>query len=127
MQIACDTAGYTLGEADILREAFGKKKEDIINQQQSKFIDGALENEITKIDAEKIFDHLKSVGRYAFLKSHSVTYSLLSYRMAYLKTHYPHEFIASQINGEAHDSSRYVRLQDESAKLADFLNVDLNI
>lgn len=127
MQIACDLAGYTLGEADILREAFGKKKEDIINQHQSKFIDGALENEITKIDAEKIFDYLKSVGSYAFLKSHSVTYSLLSYRMAYLKTHYPQEFIESLINGEAQDSSRIVRFQDECVKLADFLNVDINI
>jgi len=127
MQIACDVAGYTFGEADILREAIGKTKVDMINQQRTKFIDGAAENGISRIDAEKILDYLKTVGKYAFLKSHSVTYSLLSYRMAYLKTHYPQEFIASQLNGEAPDSDKIDRIRDECAKLSEFLNVDINI
>ncbi|MYF99532.1 DNA polymerase III subunit alpha, partial [Candidatus Poribacteria bacterium] len=127
MQIACDLAGYTVGEADILREAFGKTKEDIINQHRSKFIVGALENGITKVEAEKIFDFLKSFGRYAFLKSHSITYSLLSYRMAYLKTHYPQEFMASLMNDEAQDSDKNDRIRDECAKLSEFLNVDINL
>ena len=127
MQIACDLAGYTVGEADILREAFGKTKEDIINQHRSKFIEGATENGISRIDAEKIFDYLKTVARYAFLKSHAITYSMLSYRMAYLKTHYPHEFMASQLNDEVQDSDKIDRIRDECAKLSEYLNVDINL
>lgn len=127
MQIACDLAGYSAGEADILREAFVKTKVGIINQHRSKFIVGATENGISRIDAEKIFDYLKYFGRFAFLKSHSITYSLLSYRMAYLKTHYPQEFMASLMNDEAQDSDKNDRIRDECTKLSEFLNVDIDL
>ena len=127
MQIMCDVAGFTLGEADILRNAMGKSKVDVIKEQRPKFVDGAVENGISKNEAEEVFEHLISIGRYAFNKSHSVTYSMLAYRMAYLKTHYPHEFMAAMMTGEAADKEKIKRYQAECIRLADFLDVEINL
>ena len=127
MQIACDVAGFTLGEADILRDAIGKRKSDVLEEQHLKFIDGAVEKGISPKEAEEIYDHLEQLGRYAFNKSHSVCYSLLAYRMAYLKTHYLHEFMAAMMTGEAADKEKIKRYQSECAKLADFLDVKINL
>ena len=101
MQIARDMAGFTLGEADILRSAMGKKDEALLKAQREKFIEGAAKNNIAKREAEDIFDRLEPFARYAFNKSHTVAYSMLAYRMAYLKTHYPHEFMAAMMTGES--------------------------
>ncbi len=127
MQIARDMAGFTLGEADILRDAMGKKKLDLIKSQREKFVEGALKNEISKKDAEEIYDLLEPFSGYAFNKSHSVAYAMLAYRMAYLKTHYPHEFMAAMMTGEAGDSSKITRYRAECVKLADFLDVEINV
>ncbi|MDE0314246.1 MAG: DNA polymerase III subunit alpha [Candidatus Poribacteria bacterium] len=127
MQIACDVAGYTLGEADILRDAMGKRKVDVLKEQRAKFINGAIEKGVSTKEAEEIYDHLEQFGRYAFNKSHSVTYALLAYRMAYLKTHYPHEFMAAMMTGEAADKEKIKRYQAECPKLADFLDVEINL
>ncbi len=127
MQIARDMAGFTLGEADILRDAMGKKKLDLIKSQREKFVEGALKNEISKKDAEEIYDLLEPFSGYAFNKSHSVAYAMLAYRMAYLKTHYPHEFMAAMMTGEAGDSSKITRYRAECVKLADFLGVEINV
>ena len=127
MQIARDMAGFTLGEADILRDAMGKKKLDLIKSQREKFVEGALKNEIPKKDAEEIYDLLEPFSGYAFNKSHSVAYAMLAYRMAYLKTHYPHEFMAAMMTGEAGDSSKITRYRAECVKLADFLGVEINV
>ncbi|MDE0085129.1 MAG: DNA polymerase III subunit alpha [Candidatus Poribacteria bacterium] len=127
MQIACDVAGYTLGEADILRDAMGKRKVDVLKEQRAKFINGAIEKGVSTKEAEEIYDHLEQLGRYAFNKSHSVAYALLAYRMAYLKTHYPHEFMAAMMTGEAADKEKIKRYQTECEKLADFLDVEINL
>ena len=127
MQIACDTAGFTLGEADVLRFAIGKKDEALTNAIRLKFIAGAIENGIQKNEAGEVFEHLISIGRYAFNKSHSVAYSMLAYRMAYLKTHYPHEFMAAIMSGEAADKEKIKRYRAECVKLADFLDVEINL
>lgn len=125
MQIARDMAGFTLGEADILRDAMGKKKHDLLKEQRPKFIKGAVENGISAKEAEEVYDVLEPFGGYAFNKSHTVAYSMLAYRMAYLKTHYPHEFMAAMMTGEAGDSAKIIRYRAECVKLADFLDVEI--
>ncbi len=127
MQIAQDMAGFTLGEADVLRNAMGKRNEGLLKAQRQKFITGAAENSISKAEAEKVFDILEPFGGYAFNKSHTVAYSIVTYRMAYLKTHYPHEFIAAIMTGEADDISKIICYREESKRLADFLNVQINL
>ncbi len=125
MQIAHDIAGFTLGEADILRHAIGHKKEALITAQREKFVGGAVKKgSLAKNEAEEVFDWLASVGRYAFNKAHTVAYSMLSYRMAYLKTHYPREFMAAIITGESGCPDKIARYRAECGKLADFLGVE---
>ena len=127
MQIARDMAGFTLGEADILRSAMGKKNPELLLSQREKFVEGAVENGISKQEAEAVFTHLEPFAGYAFNKSHTVAYSMLAYRMAYLKTHYPHEFIAAMMTGEAGDSTKITRYRAECKKLAEFLDVEINL
>ena len=127
MQIARDMAGFTLGEADVLRSAMGKKNPELLQAQREKFVEGALKNEIPKKEAEEIYDLLEPFSGYAFNKSHSVAYAMLAYRMAYLKTHYPHEFMAAMMTGEAGDSAKVTRYRAECPKLADFLGIEINL
>ena len=127
MQIARDMAGFTLGEADVLRSAMGKKNPALLQAQREKFVEGALKNEISKKDAEEIYDLLEPFSGYAFNKSHSVAYAMLAYQMAFLKTHYPHEFMASMMTGEAGDSDKITRYRAECTKLADFLSIEINV
>ena len=127
MQIARDMAGFTMGEADVLRDAMGKKKEKLLKEQRPKFIEGAVKNGIAEDEAEMVYDQLEPFSRYAFNKSHSVAYAMLGYRMAYLKTHYPHEFMAAMMTGESGDSDKITRYRAECAKLADFLEVEINL
>lgn len=127
MQIARDMAGFTLGEADILRSAMGKKDEELLAAQRDKFVEGATENGIAKKEAEEVFALLEPFAGYAFNKSHSVAYAMLAYRMAYLKTHYPREFMAAMMTGEASSTAKMTRYRAECAKLADFLKVEINL
>ena len=127
MQIARDMAGFTLGEADILRSAMGKKDDALLKAQRAKFIEGATKKDISAEEAEEVYDLLEPFGGYAFNKSHTVAYSMLAYRMAYLKTHYPHEFMAAMMTGEANDSGKVTRYRAECKKLADFLDIEINL
>lgn len=127
MQIARDMAGFTLGEADILRSAMGKKDEELLAAQRDKFVEGATENGIAKKEAEEVFALLEPFAGYAFNKSHSVAYAMLAYRMAYLKTHYPREFMAAMMTGEASSTAKMTRYRAECAKLADFLDAEINL
>ena len=127
MQIARDMAGFTLGEADILRSAMGKKSPELLKAQRDKFVAGAVENGIAQQEAENVFTQLEPFAGYAFNKSHTVAYSMLAYRMAYLKTHYPHEFMAAMMTGEAADSSKITRYRTECKKLAEFLEIEINL
>ena len=127
MQIARDMAGFTLGEADILRSAMGKKDEALLKAQREKFIEGATGKGISAEEAEEVYDVLEPFGGYAFNKSHTVAYSMLAYHMAYLKTHYPHEFMAAMMTGEAAYSAKVTRYRAECKKLADFLDIEINL
>ena len=126
MQIARDMAGFSLGEADILRDAMGKKKMDLLKEQRPKFIKGAVEKGIPQKETETVYELLVPFGGYAFNKSHTVAYSMLSYHMAYLKTHYPHEFMASMMTGESGSSEKVTRYRAECAKLAEYLDIEIN-
>lgn len=127
MQIARDMAGFTLGEADVLRNAMGKRNEGLLKAQRQKFIAGAATKGVSKAEAEKVFDILEPFGGYAFNKSHTVAYSIVTYRMAYLKAHYPHEFITAIMTGEADDSSKIICYREEAKNLAEFLGVQINL
>ena len=105
----------------------GKKDAALLQAQRDKFIEGAVENGIAQQEAENVFTQLEPFAGYAFNKSHTVAYSMLAYRMAYLKTHYPHEFMAAMMTGEAADSLKITRYRTECKKLAEFLEVDINL
>ena len=89
MQIASALAGYTLGEADILRKAMGKKKADVMATQKDKFLKGCAERGVPEKKASKIWDHMEQFAGYGFNKSHSAAYAWLAYQTAYLKANHP--------------------------------------
>ncbi len=127
MQIARDMAGFTLAEADILRAAMGKVNRTLLKSQRQKFVKGATEKGIPKKESNEIFDTLEYFGGYAFNKSHSVAYALITYRMSYLKTHFPVEFMAAIMTSEADDVSRLVSYRDECKELSKYLGVQINL
>lgn len=100
MQCASVLAGYTLGEADLLRRAMGKKKVEVMQAQRAKFLEGAEKNGINPDTAGAIFDNIEKFAGYGFNKSHSAAYALLSYDTAYLKANYPAEFMASYLSSQ---------------------------
>jgi DNA polymerase III subunit alpha len=111
MQIANRLAGYSLGEADLLRRAMGKKKADEMAQQRERFVDGATKQGFPAKKIEKIFDLMAQFAGYGFNKSHSAAYALLAYHTAYLKTHYPVEFMAAlltSVTGNTDDVVKYI-------------------
>jgi len=100
MQIASAIANFSLGDADILRRAMGKKKPAEMAEQKDKFLKGCLANKIAEKKADKIFDLMAKFAEYGFNKSHSAAYAFISYQTAYLKTHFPVEFMASLLTHE---------------------------
>jgi len=111
MQIANRLAGYSLGEADLLRRAMGKKKPEEMAQQRERFIEGASQRKYPQKKIEKIFDLMAQFAGYGFNKSHSAAYALLAYHTAYLKTHYPVEFMAAlltSVTGSTDDVVKYI-------------------
>ncbi len=103
MKIASTMASFTLGEADILRRAMSKKKLEDITKYQDKFINNSIKNGYSKEKATHIFDLILNFASYGFNKSHSVAYSIISYKMAYLKAHYPLYFYLSLLNSDSSD------------------------
>jgi DNA polymerase III subunit alpha len=111
MQIANRLAGYSMGEADVLRRAMGKKKPEEMAQQRERFIEGAVNRGYPPKKIERIFDLLAKFAEYGFPKSHSAAYALLAYQTAYLKTHYPVEFMAAlltSVTGNTDDVVKYI-------------------
>ncbi|MDL2279872.1 DNA polymerase III subunit alpha [Desulfovibrio sp. OttesenSCG-928-G11] len=109
MQISQIVAGYTLGEADILRRAMGKKNAEAMAAERSKFVNGALERGVPEAKAVEIFDLMESFAEYGFNKSHSAAYALISYHTAWLKTHYPVEFMAALLSSEMGDQDKLLK------------------
>src|SRR6202453_484767 len=101
MQIANVLASYSLGEADLLRRAMGKKNPEEMAKQRSRFVEGALQRKHPKDKVVRIFDLMEQFAGYGFNKSHSAAYALLAYHTAYLKTHYPVEFMAALLTSES--------------------------
>ncbi len=113
MQIAQILAGYTLGGADILRRAMGKKKPEEMAKQRLVFKEGAINNGVDGELAMKIFDLVEKFAGYGFNKSHSAAYALVSYQSAWLKTHYPAEFMAAQISSDMDNTDKVVHMVNE--------------
>jgi DNA polymerase-3 subunit alpha len=101
MQVAQIIAGYSLGQADLLRRAMGKKKKDVMAAEKEKFIAGAVQRGYTKEKANEIFDILVPFAGYGFNKSHAAAYSVIAYQTAWLKCHYPAEFMAANLTNDA--------------------------
>ncbi len=98
MQIFRDLAGYSLGRADLVRRAMGKKKIEVMNKERAVFVEGTKKNGIDEESANKIFDEMAEFAKYAFNKSHAAAYAVVAYQTAYLKAYYPHEFMAATMN-----------------------------
>ena len=113
MQAAQVLAGYSLGQADILRRAMGKKKVEEMEQQRQIFVDGCSQNKIKKATAEKIFDLIEKFAGYGFNKSHSAAYAMLSYQTAYLKTYFPEHFMAAVLSTELGNTDKINTLINE--------------
>ena len=117
MQIANRLAGYSLGEADLLRRAMGKKKAEEMAQQRERFVDGAAKKKFPPKKIEKIFDLMAQFAGYGFNKSHSAAYALLAYHTAYLKTHYPVEFMAALLTSITGDTDSVVKYINECREM----------
>ena len=118
MQIAQELAGYTLGGADLLRRAMGKKKPEEMAKQRSVFEEGAGAKGIDPNLAMKIFDLVEKFAGYGFNKSHSAAYALVSYQTAWLKTHFPAEFMAAVMSSELDNTDKLLTLRDECKSMA---------
>ncbi len=108
MAIANRMAGFSLGQADLLRRAMGKKKHDEMAKQKERFLDGARTNGFTEKKAEKIFDQMAYFAGYGFNKSHSAAYALVTFQTAYLKAHHPTEFMAALLTSEMGNTDKMV-------------------
>jgi DNA polymerase III subunit alpha len=114
MQIANRLAGFSLGEADILRRAMGKKNREEMAAQREKFLVGCATRKVPAKKAEKIFDLMAEFAGYGFNKSHSCAYALLAYETAFLKTHYPVEFMAALLTSETGNTEKVVKYINEA-------------
>jgi DNA polymerase III subunit alpha len=114
MQIANRLAGFSLGDADLLRRAMGKKKPEEMAAQREKFLSGCAARKISAKKAEKIFDLMAEFAGYGFNKSHSCAYALLAYETAWLKTHYPVEFMAAMLSSETGNTDKVVKYINEA-------------
>jgi len=108
MQIASKLGGFSLGEADILRKAMGKKKIDIMNSMKEKFIEGARKNKISEKSSVQVFSLMEQFAQYGFNKSHSTAYALLAYQTAYLKVYYPVQFMSALLSSEIGNTDKIV-------------------
>jgi len=107
MKVAQIIAGYSLGHADLLRRAMGKKKPEVMEKEKASFIQGALHNGYSKATAEGIFEMLLPFAGYGFNKSHAAAYSVVAYRTAFLKANYPAEFMAANLTNETSDPDKF--------------------
>ncbi|RJP57646.1 MAG: DNA polymerase III subunit alpha [Candidatus Auribacter fodinae] len=116
-KIAAVLAGFSLGDADLLRRAMGKKIKEEMDKQCERFVQGAVENKIDKKLAERIFDLMAKFAEYGFNKSHSAAYALISYQTAFMKANYPEEFMAALLSSEMTNPDKITLYIEESNKM----------
>ena len=117
MQIARELAHYTLGGADMLRRAMGKKKAEEMAKERAKFTTGAVANQVEESIATYVFDLMEKFAGYGFNKSHSAAYALVAYQTAWLKTHYPAEFMAAVLSSDMDNTDKVVILIEECRQM----------
>ncbi len=117
MQIAQELAGFSLGQADLLRRAMGKKKPEEMARVREQFLEGTSQRDVDSKLANEIFDLMEKFAGYAFNKSHSATYAIVSYQTAWLKAHYPSEFMAANLSADMQNIDRVVVLIDEVRRM----------
>jgi len=113
MQIASEMAGFTMGEADILRRAMGKKDRELMAKQREKFVNGCRERNTSAAKAERVWELMEKFAGYGFNKSHGAAYGLVAYQTAYFKANYPVEFMAALLTSEMGDTDKIVKYIEE--------------
>lgn len=127
MQICQQMAGFSLGQADILRRAMGKKQVDIMERERTHFIQGSLENQIDRQTAERVYQYIYEFANYGFNRAHAVVYSTLAYQLAYLKVHYPLEFYQALLNnGRSNSTTANQYFQEAKKRLKKVGGLDIN-
>ena len=109
LRIARDLCGFSMGEADILRKAIGKKLGALLMEQQKKFIEGAINNGVDKNIAQQLFQFVQPFAKYGFNKAHATSYALIAYQTAYLKAHFPSEFLAALLTSDQGDFDKVAK------------------
>ncbi|MBI5073654.1 MAG: DNA polymerase III subunit alpha [Nitrospirae bacterium] len=128
MLIANRIANFSMGQADVLRKAMGKKNAEEMEKQKEVFIKGAIENNITEKKAARLFDVMAPFALYGFNKSHSAAYAFIAYQTAYLKAHYPVEFMAATLTLDMSDTDKIVKSINECRKMKiEMLPPDINL
>ncbi len=117
MRIASDLAGFSLAQADLLRRAMGKKIPEVMEAQRKAFVDGCKRNQIPERTASRIFDLMEHFSGYGFNRSHSAAYAMISYQTAYLKAHYPVEFVTALLTSEMGNTDKVVQYLDEAKRM----------
>jgi DNA polymerase-3 subunit alpha len=117
MQIAQELSGYSLGEADLLRRAMGKKIKSEMDAQRERFVSGAVERGLTSAKANEIFDLLAKFADYGFNKSHAAAYALIAYQTAWFKAHYPVEFLAASMTFDKSNTDKLAEFRNESRRM----------
>ncbi|MEI2656426.1 MAG: DNA polymerase III subunit alpha [Nitrosomonas sp.] len=128
MQIAQVIGGYSLGSADLLRRAMGKKKVEEMAQQRDIFVNGAINNHLSKDKATELFGLMEKFAGYGFNKSHAAAYALIAFQTAYLKAHYPSEFMAACLSADMDDTDKvHIFVEDSLANGLTILSPDINL
>lgn len=109
LRIARDLCGFSMGEADILRKAIGKKIGALLMEQQNKFVEGAVNNGVDRKIAQQLFKFVQPFAKYGFNKAHATSYALIAYQTAYLKTHFPSEFLAALLTSDQNDLDKVAK------------------
>lgn len=117
MQIVNTLAGFSLSQADLLRRAISKKNPEVIQQQRKHFVEGCLRNNVDRAVADKIFNLIEYFSNYGFNKSHSAAYALISFRTAYLKAHFPVEFMAALLTSERDNTDKVAQYIEECNRM----------
>ena len=127
LQVVRDLAGFSLSEADVLRKAVGKKIPKLLQEQKEKFIKGCIKNKISETTARRIFAFIEPFAGYGFNKSHATCYATIAYQTAYLKAHYPTEFIAALLTAHKDDADRInLEVEEANKKNIEVLPPDIN-